>query len=140
MPRYEIETDSLLEKTGIAVRLLATSLGILAIIIGLMYAGRTFNLIYNAIKHPQTFQVLFDQWVLIIGGSKLDLTLFGEAYPVARIITVFVLGGGSLILVWLSIGIMMAGAKIVSWTSSEREAIKRILTYTFGPDKVEVKG
>jgi len=39
------------------------------------------------------------------------------------------------VLAWVAIAIMLTGAKIVSWTSSEKEAIKRILKYTFGSNK-----
>jgi len=30
-------------------------------------------------------------------------------------------------------GIMLAGAKIVSWTLSDREAVKKVLVHAFGP-------
>ena len=64
------------------------------------------------------------------------MTIEGRAVPLARVIAVIVLGGGSLLLAWLALGIMLTGAKIVSWTAGDREAVKKILTHVFGPGRV----
>ncbi|OQY27031.1 MAG: hypothetical protein B6244_11905 [Candidatus Cloacimonetes bacterium 4572_55] len=128
---------SFMESVAPVMRLMASTLGIIAIVIGLIYAMRIFNTVYQAMVNPENFTSIFDQWALVIGGDKLDLKLIGDAYPMSRIFTIFILGGGTFILSWLALGIMIGGAKIVSWTSGDREAIKRILAYTFGGDSVE---
>ncbi len=139
MSKYNRNSDaaSTADMLKIGASLLATAIGIIAILMGLVCAVKTFDLIFDAFKHPVIFQEAFDQWVLVVGGADLDLQLLGNPYPVARILTVIVLGGGVVLLTWLSLGIMLVGAKIVSWTSSEKEAIKKILAYTFGSENVK---
>jgi hypothetical protein len=43
-----------------------------------------------------------------------------------------VLGGGAFILALISMGIILAGAKTVSWTLGDREAVKRVLAHALG--------
>lgn len=138
MSRYnENEQLSTMEMLKFAARMTGLVLGIITIILGLISAMKTFGLIFSAFTDPQAFSDIFENWVFVVGGDRLDINLMGKPYPIARIFTIFVLGGGALILTILSLGIMLVGAKIVSWTSSEREAIKQILTHVFGMENPE---
>ena len=117
------------------VRLAATGLGIVVIIMGLVYATRIFHVIYTTLQSPETFHSLLDQWVIVLGGEELDLTIAGGTFHGAHVFSVLVLGGGAAILAWIAIGLILAGAKIVSWTTDESETIKRILRHTYGSER-----
>jgi len=123
------------EAMGSVVRMLASGLGIVAIVIGLYFATKIFLGVYDAVKSPEDFQALFAQWVDAVGGKQLDVKLESGTFPLAHVLATAVLGLATMVLAWIATGIMLTGAKIVSWTSSEREAVKRILKYTFGSGK-----
>jgi len=115
------------------VRVAGAILGIIAIIIGLVYATRVFDLVFNVLQMPEAFQLHLSKWAEAVGGEELDLTIAGETLHGARFLAVAILGGGCVVLVWLSLGFVLVGAKIVSWTLSDREAVKKLLVHTFGP-------
>ena len=117
------------------LRLAATGLGIVVIIIGLVYATRIFHVIYTTLQSPEAFQSLLDQWVAVLGGKELDLTIAGGTFHGANVFSVLVLGGGAAILAWIAIGLILAGAKIVSWTTGDSDTIKRILRHTYGSER-----
>ena len=66
------------------------------------------------------------------GHFYLTLDINGKPFHVANIVAVIVIGVGAMLLAWLSIAIMLTGAKIVSWTSTDREAVKRVLEHALG--------
>lgn len=115
------------------VRAVGAILGVIAIAIGLVYATRIFALVFAALHSPEAFQAHLDKWVTAVGGGELDVAIGGTTYHGARIIAIMVLGGGAFILMWISMGIILAGAKTVSWTLSDREAVKKVLAQAFGP-------
>jgi hypothetical protein len=116
-------------------RVVGAVLGIIAIIIGLVYATRVFDLVLNTLQAPDAFAVHLDKWVEAVGGEQLDLTVAGETLHGSRVFAIVILGGGAIVLVWLSLGFIIVGAKTVSWTLSDREAIKKLLVHTFGPSR-----
>jgi len=80
----------------------------------------------NTLKAPLA------KWTDAVGGEDLDVVLEGQTYHAARGLAVLVVVVFNLILAWIAMGIMLTGAKIVSWTSSEREAVKKILKHALG--------
>ena len=102
-------------------------LGIVAIIVGLIFAMRLFFLVFGALESPEGMAPYFEKWVEALGGEKLNFTLNGDAIPLANILAVMVLGGGAIILMWISMGLITTGAKILSWILCDRETVKRIL-------------
>lgn len=140
--RREPEIRTLQDRDGCAAwtpealaslaRLMATGLGIIAIFIGLYCSAKVFFGIHDVLTKPEGFQAIYQQWVEAVGGEDLSVQIGDDQFPMANLVAIFVLGLGSLVLAWIAIGIMLTGAKIVSWTSSDREAIKKILRYTFG--------
>ncbi|HVX14348.1 MAG TPA: hypothetical protein VHC22_24390 [Pirellulales bacterium] len=116
-------------------RMCASLVGIVAVVAGLWLAVDLFNSIYNALHTPENARPLLDHWADTLGGDKLTIKVADQQYPLASLAATIVLGVGYCVLAWLALGVMMAGAKIVSWTSSDREAIRRILQYAFGPGR-----
>ena len=117
------------------IRAAGAVLGVAVIAIGLMYAARVFTAIFTVLQAPEKFQVHLDKWAMAVGGEGLDLVIAGTTYPCASIIAIAVLGGGAIVLAWISMGLVLAGAKTVSWTLSDREAVKKLLIHAFGPAK-----
>ena len=117
------------------LRLIAAVLGIVLIIIGLIYAVKMFSAIYTALQNPEDVQPLIDRWTAAIGASGLSFTIGENTYNIAKPFVVIILGIGSVVLAHIAIGLVIAGAKVISWTTSDREAVKRILTHAFGSQK-----
>ena len=116
-------------------RVVATFLGIVVILVGLWSALKVFGALYQGLTGPQGFAKTFDGWAKVVGGEKLNLTVNGITIPLAPVLAVIVLGGGAFLLTWLAMGIMLTGAKIISWTSGDREAVKRILEHSLGKSR-----
>ena len=115
------------------IRAIAAILGVIAIGIGLVYTTRVFDAVFTALHAPGAFQAHLDKWMLAVGGEQLDIVIAGTTYHGARSIAIMVLGSGATILAWISMGLVLAGAKTVSWTLSDREAVKKLLVHAFGP-------
>jgi hypothetical protein len=119
-------------------RFLATCLGIVVIVIGLWAALKVFGALYDGLNSPEQSKQLFSQWAETVGGDKLTLEINapqGQAagkLSFAPFLAVMVIGGGTFMLCWLAMGIMLTGAKIVSWASGDREAVARIVRHALG--------
>jgi len=109
------------------VRLVATGLGIVAVLVGLVCAVAIFAEIYGTAKDPASIEDTLAQWAEAIGGTAIQVEIDGESFPVARAAAVAVLGVTGVMLCWLAVGIMLAGAKVVSWTSGDYRAAKKVL-------------
>lgn len=128
------------EALSSVARLMAMGLGIIAIVIGLYCSAKVFFGIHDVLTNPEGFQAIYQQWVEAVGGEELSVQIDDDQFPVANLVAILVLGLGSLALAWIAIGIMITGARIVSWTSSDREAIKKILRHTFGSGGAPKRG
>ncbi|MDD2235823.1 MAG: hypothetical protein PHP44_06000 [Kiritimatiellae bacterium] len=117
------------------IRAAGAILGIITVIIGLFYAMRLLGLVFTALSNPESYQAFLEVWISAVGGEELDVVISGSTYPVARFVVFAILGGGCILLGWLSLGMILVGAKIVSWTVSDQEAVKRLLTHAFGSEK-----
>lgn len=116
-------------------RLCASMVGVVAVVAGLWLALDLFGAIYRGLNSPENFQPVLKQWSEVLGGDKLTVKVADQSYPLASLAAAVVVGVGCFLLTWLSLGVMLTGAKIISWTSSDREAIRRILQYALGPGR-----
>jgi hypothetical protein len=114
------------------LRLAATLIGLGLMLIGFYFAIGLFGDIYSGLKEPERLTPFIESWEKVIGGKGLDITVAGQTYPASRVSAILVLGGGCWALVYVAIGFMSAGARIVSWTATDRQAIRRIILQTFG--------
>ncbi|MHC4531689.1 MAG: hypothetical protein ACYSXD_09035 [Planctomycetota bacterium] len=117
------------------LRLITAVLGIMLIIIGLVYAVKMFSAIYTTLQNPEDVQPLIDRWTVAIGASGLSFTIGENTYNITKPFVIIILGVGSVVLAHIAIGLVIAGAKVISWTTGEREAVKKILTHAFGKQK-----
>ena len=130
--RFDFNTSSILHILLELLRIVAAGLGIAAIVIGLICAVMLFNTIYSGLQNPAQFNATFEQWSAVVGGEVLGHSSDGGKYALARVLTVVMIGGGVFLLVWIAMGFIVNGAKVVSLTASDARAVKRILQYAFG--------
>lgn len=113
-------------------RLCANIVGIVAIVAGLWLTIDLFGAIHRGLTGPEDARPLLKQWAETLGGDKLTVKVADQSYPLAPSLAIVVVGAGCCVLTWLALGIMLAGAKIITWTSSEREAVRKILQHALG--------
>jgi hypothetical protein len=106
----------------------AAFLGVLVIVLGIVYAIRTFDLIYTTVSTgPEAFGASLQKWSAAVGGDQLNFIIDGTTYHAAPIVALAVLGVATLVLVSISMRLILTGAKVVSWTLGDREAIKQMI-------------
>ena len=114
-------------------RLLATLVGIVLIILGSVYAVKLFEAIYASIRNPAQMTGLVDHWTAMVGGEDaIDIKFADTHVKGARVLAIIIVGAAAVLLAWLSLGITLAGARIISWTAGDRQAVKKILKAAFG--------
>ncbi|MEK7482938.1 MAG: hypothetical protein AABZ60_01260 [Planctomycetota bacterium] len=136
-PLPQISVSGILENISILLRIVATLMGLILLIWGIVYSVRIFNDVYSAIQtvtqNPTKAETMISNVSSLIGGKDLHIRVEGEDYPVDKILALLFIALGVSILTQLALGIANCGAKIIMYTSSDKEAIKKILKYTFSP-------
>lgn len=107
-------------------------IGLLTIGIGLTYTLKLLALILNALKNPEKVEQLLSLWKDALGGEQLDIYILDVSVHGAPLLAIAVMGGLTLLLPKISIALISAGAKILSSTLGDKEAIKKILNEAFG--------
>jgi len=111
---------------------IATVIGLIVMVIGLKYTVDIFYFIYDALRTPELLNGMIQDMANSIGGDAFTLNVGKKVFPMANIMALMVYCGGSVALAWVAMGLIRTGARIVSWTSGDREAVKQILHYAFG--------
>ena len=114
------------------ISLIATFIGLAVIIVGLKYSIDIFQLIFTILKSPASLTGPIQQMASSIGGSAFDLKLTDRSIPLANIMALTVYCCGALLSAWLTMALMHTGAKIVSLTAGDRNAVKQLLRSAFG--------
>jgi hypothetical protein len=120
-------------------KLVGVLLGMVCIVIGLVFAVKIFMLVYGVLETPENMLSLLERWAEALGGEELKFNFEGSVVPLANVVAAGILGSSALILALISLGLITAGAKLVSWILFDRETIKRILVQTFGKSREENK-
>ena len=115
------------------LRIAGAVIGVIAMAFGLIYVTRVFSVLFTALRYPEKNKALIDGWIAAVGGNELDIVISGTTCHGANVVAVAVLGGGATVLAWLALALVLAGAKTISWTLSDREAVKKLLEHAFGP-------
>ena len=69
---------------------------------------------------------------LVIGGEDLAIRVGSDTVPLARPLSFVFVGAGGVVLVWVAMGLIVAGAKVIAITLGDAEAVKRVLKHAFG--------
>ncbi len=134
MERQNHNNDSLtLQSVKSFISVIASVAGIVIMLYGFKLCIDIFMLIYGALTEPAQIASVINQWAQTPALKSLTFTLGERIFSMAHISAIIIGGGCALLLGWLSIAIMQTGARIISWTSNEEEAIKKILKSAFGP-------
>lgn len=115
-----------------AIRVCASAVGITTIVVGLWLAVKLFGAIAAGLQSPDNYRETIQQWTAVVGGDALKLKTGEQEIALAPAIALGAIGLGLALLTWLSLGVMLTGAKIVSLSSGDREAVKRILQHALG--------
>jgi hypothetical protein len=116
-------------------RVMGALLGIIAMITGLVYTSKLFTMVLYVLKTPDAAHSIFKNWATALGDNQLILTVQGDSFDMTLIATLLIVGTGALLLTYIALTLITTGAKILSWTLGDKEAIKKILTSTFGTTK-----
>ena len=116
------------------MRIIALVAGVTAIVAGLICALRVFGLLLDALRSPERLEGLIGRWGEVIGGVGLEIPISGDMVPLADLAATIILGCGTLVLAWIALSILLAGAKTVAWLLSDKDAVKRILVHAFGAE------
>ncbi len=127
-----VEAEPAAFSPDVGLRLIVAIVGILTILTGLWLALKLFGTIALGLESPDAFKETFAQWTAVLGGDRLKIKLGEQEFAVGPALAVGAVGMGLSLLTWLAMGVMLTGAKIVSWSSGEREAVKRILQHALG--------
>ena len=115
-----------------AIRAMGGAIGVIAILVGVVYAGHLLNLIRTLLSSPEE-TLLITKFAELLGGSELAIPSAHGAVPLAIPLAVLFFIVGLLIFGWLALGLIITGAKVVAYCLTDRKSIKELLTYAFGP-------
>ncbi len=121
---------SIIDSLQPIIRIISSVIGIFIIIIGLMYACNIFNLLFKAVQQPELIKESLRQWEMILGENVLDVEWTGANINFPRLLAIMIWGFALIILTRIALYIIVTGAKVVSWASGDREALKKIYDYT----------
>jgi len=106
--------------------------GVLAILVGLVYAGHLLKLILGLLSSPDGSKPVLE-FAEMLGGSELVAPSAYGNVPLAMPLTLAFFIAGLLLFGWLALGLITTGAKVVAYCLTDRKSIKQLLTYAFGP-------
>ena len=118
-------------------RLVATVLGLAMMVIGLCFALKLFGEVNASLGQPGQFAEPIAKWEQALGGKELDVKAGDTTLRVSRILAIAALGGSVLVLIHVAVAFVYAGARIVSWTATDRQAIRRIILQAIGKPGAE---
>jgi hypothetical protein len=133
MPPNPLYTDSQFnaEKALQATRVIGAIFGFVLIIIGLTLLIQMFLLIKGNISSPEELNLATKTWLENIDGN-FEIKSNGQTVvPETLVVLLLVLIMLSL-LIQICVGLIGAGVKLISSTTSEKEAIKKILEHSLG--------
>lgn len=109
------------------VRFGGAIIGIVLIVMGLAFVVKIFGVIAGTLTAPGNIRTLVEDWTRVIGNDQLTVLYEGKEIAVGPVIAVGILGVGGLVLASISMQLITNGAKVISITLGDREAIKQLL-------------
>lgn len=109
--------------------------GLVMMLTGLTYATKLLALIFNALKNPADAQATLSLWINTLNQGEINLAIPGSSYSGAPLLALLTLGALTLTLAWFCLKLITSGAHILSWLQDDADAVKKLLTHAFGPEK-----
>ncbi|MCL4693463.1 MAG: hypothetical protein KJ060_13260 [Candidatus Hydrogenedentes bacterium] len=108
------------------VRFGGAIIGIVLIVTGVTFVLKIFGVIVTTLNNPGNIRTLVADWAQLIGNENLTIVFEGDEVALAPVIAIGILACGGLVLASISIQLITNGAKVISITLGEREAIKQL--------------
>ena len=131
-----------MEKLDSITRFIAMLVGMGLVITGSIYAIQLFDTIYNGLQNPATTTPAFEQWARFmiqeIEGLKHNETI--KRVENVRILATIIIGIGGLILAWIALQLVYAGAKIIALMTNDqisRKVLQELLKRNSSGRKAE---
>ena len=131
------ENDVKLPSASQWVRGLGALIGLVMMVIGVVYSVRIFGWISEGLREPEKVSDLVRRWGLAMGGGAAFEINLGDTIPLSEILAVLVLGVAMWVLIRIAFLFLSVGSTVIRNTLGEKEAIREILKYTFGPGQVK---
>ncbi len=135
--RREENGFNLFEKLPDMIKGISVIIGCIVIITGLVYVVSTIDHVFKVVNDPKVAEAAIISLNEIIKGDELLVTdnsfkiTIGLGRPVSLAVYVlFLLFAG-----YLSLSLIVAGAKVIAWTTNEQGAIKKLIDGIFGEKK-----
>ncbi len=111
-----------MERLDSITRFIALLVGTGLVIAGSIYAIQLFDTIYNGLQNPATATPAFEQWTqfMIQGIEGLEHNESIKRAENVRILATIIIGIGGLILAWISLQLVYAGAKIIALMTNDQ--------------------
>ena len=110
------------------IRIVAGAIGIVAIILGFFFAGKLFFAVKDGLEHPGDVHPIIVEWEEVLGGDELSAPVGDGELGLARVIAVVIVGAGTVVLVWIALGFVRTGARVISWVISDLGAMRKLTT------------
>jgi hypothetical protein len=134
-------TANLLPSSSSVSKVLSTLFGIGLMIVGTWYILWLIGRIWWGMAHPLEAQTIVAQWAEVLGAEELKLTIpalqegqQSQTLGIGKLAAGVGLGMGHLAVAYLAALLINAGSRVLTYASSDREAIKRLIKEAF-PDR-----
>ncbi len=108
------------------LRILAGIIGMAAIVFGFVFAGKLFFAVKDALQDPAGLYPVVAEWEQVIDSEEMTAPVPDGEMPVGRIVAIAIVGVGTVVLVWIALGFVTTGARVVSWVVSDYDATKKL--------------
>ncbi len=109
----------------LGMRVFGAMCGVIVLLAGVFMAQKVFSGVYTALSGPEQLDVIFARWSAAVGGNLLDITIQGQAYPVARLLAVLILSLGAVFLGHLALKVILTGTEVIRIMSADLAAFKK---------------
>jgi hypothetical protein len=113
-------------------RICGTGLGFIILLVGMWAVLRVFLTLLGHFAHPEQMTAGLAAWSQAMANVEAGGEINGQKVDLKGIVVVASYWLGWIVLSWLAVSLLYAGARIIHWTTSDQEAVKRILTEAFG--------
>lgn len=132
---------NLIPSSSSVSKVLSTLFGIGLMIVGAWYILWLIGRIWWGMAHPLEAQTIVSQWAEVLGAEELKITIpsMQEGQPtqtlgIGKLAAGAGLGIAHLAMAYLAALLINAGSRVLTYASSDREAIKRLIREAF-PDR-----
>jgi len=113
------------------VRIAGGLTGVIAMVIGLVYAAKMLKLLFMMLTAPEGGRPVL-MLAEMFGGAEFVVPSATGAIPLAVPLAVFLLVLALLVMGRLALGLIMTGAKVLAFCLTDRESMKELLVYALG--------